>query len=94
MTISKALELLVYANDALVVKSFYGHVPKANKLTTVTEFSNILGSVKFYLKISSDYRLPASTTNFISYFILKRKFYNKYFIFRTDQEDITGQWLS
>ena len=52
LTSSKVLKLLVCANDALVVKSSYGHVPKANKLTTVSEFSNILGFCKALFKKS------------------------------------------
>ena len=53
LTISKALELLVYVKNALVVKSSYGHVSKADKLTTVTELTNILAFCKMQFKKST-----------------------------------------
>ena len=47
LTISKALKILVYVNDAPVVESSYGHVLKVdNLLSTATELNNILAFCK------------------------------------------------
>ena len=74
-TISKALELLVYVNDAPVVKNSYGHVLKADKLTTVTELSNILAFCKALFKKSTP-TITYQQTLLISLITLLKTFYS------------------
>ena len=64
LTNSKALKLLIYVNDAPAVKSSYGPVSKADKLTTVTELGNILAfCTALFIKSTPDYHLPANIAN-------------------------------